>query len=65
MNRLRCAVVAAFLGGLIAGCGGDQPNPPAQEMTPEVGKSAADMMRKANSGMDPKKAKTANAPPKS
>ncbi len=64
MNRLRCAVFAGFLAGLISGCGEDQPNQPAQEMTPEVAKTSADMMKNANSGMDPKKAKEANTVPK-
>ena len=64
MNRLRCAVVAAVLAGLIGGCGEDQPNQPPKELTPEVAKSSADLMKNANSGMDPKKAKEANAVPK-
>jgi hypothetical protein len=67
MNRLRGAVISGILAGLISGCGEDQPNKPAQpnEVTPDFAKNTADMMKKANTGMDPKAAKAAgDATPK-
>ncbi len=64
MNRLRSAVVAGILAGIISGCGDDQTGHPAQkdELTPEFTKNTLDMMKKANTGMDPKQAKAANKP---
>ncbi len=46
-----------LMGVATTGCGEDQPNAPAQpkDLTPDFGKSTADMMKNANSGMDPKK----------
>jgi hypothetical protein len=65
MNRLRSAVLAGFLAGLIPGCGEDQPNRPAQpdEVTADFGKKSADMMKAANAGMDPKKARAGGSAP--
>ena len=66
MNRLRCALLAGFLAGLIPGCGEDQPNRPAspEEATPDFAQKSADMMKAANTGMmDPKKAKMGSSAP--
>jgi hypothetical protein len=65
MNRLRCAVGAGILGLIIPGCGEDQPNHPAtgDEVNKDFAQQSVDMMRKANSGMDPKQAKAVNTPP--
>jgi hypothetical protein len=61
---MRFALLAAFLGGIISGCGEDQPNAARPEqVTNEFATSSADMMRKANTGMDPKQA-NATAPAK-
>jgi hypothetical protein len=64
MKRLCSAVIAGILAGLISGCGEGQPNHPAQpnEVTPDFAKNSADMMKNANAGMDPKKAKDLNKP---
>jgi hypothetical protein len=64
MNRLRCAVLAGFLAGLLAGCGEEQPNTPAQpgEVNADFAKKTADMMKAANTGMD-KKAKAGSSTP--
>jgi len=66
MNRFRLMVFSAFVAaGMISGCGEDQPNAPAQpaEVNVDFAKKTADMMKNANSGMDPK-AKLAPAPEK-
>jgi hypothetical protein len=65
MNRLRCALLAGLLAGLIPGCGEDQPNRPAspEEATPDFARKSADMMKAANAGMDPKKARTGGMAP--
>jgi hypothetical protein len=66
MHRLRYAVGAAFLSGILAGCGGeDQPNAPAkpEEVNVDFAKKTADMMKAANTGMDPKKVKSAAGKP--
>jgi len=64
MRRLSLAIAAALLGCIISGCGEDQPNAPAQqsELTPDFAAKTADMMKNANTGMDPKAAKTKAAP---
>ena len=64
MNRMRHAVIAGILAGFVTGCSEDQPNHPAQpgEVTADFAKNSADMMKNANAGMDPKKAKEANKP---
>ena len=64
MNRVRCAVVAGILAGFISGCGDDQTGHPAQpsEVNADFAKNSADMMKNANAGMDPKKAKDVNKP---
>jgi hypothetical protein len=61
MNRFRLMLVTAFVAGMISGCGEDQPNAPAQpsEVNADFGKKTADMMKNANSGIDPKNAKPA------
>jgi hypothetical protein len=67
MHRLRRAVVTAFVAGIILGCGGEsQPNAPAspENMTPDFGAQSGDMMKNANTGMDPKKAKLPAHPAK-
>jgi hypothetical protein len=50
MSRLRGVVVMAILSGVIAGCGEDQPNTPAQptELGPDFAKKSQDMMKEAN-----------------
>lgn len=57
MHRLRYAFVAAFLAGILSGCGGEsQPNAPATQEDlndPNFGKNAGDMMKNANTGMNP------------
>jgi hypothetical protein len=65
MYRLRCALLAGFLASLIAGCGEDQPNRPAQpnEVNADFARKSADMMKAANTGMDPKKAKAGSSAP--
>jgi hypothetical protein len=62
MSRLRCLALAAILGGVLPGCGEDQPNAPAKssELGEDFAKKTADMMKNANSGMDLKAAKDAN-----
>ncbi len=64
MRRLSLAIAAAFLGCGFSGCGEDQPNAPAQpaEVTADFAKKTADMMKAANTGMDPKAAKSKGAP---
>jgi hypothetical protein len=65
MNCLRRALIVALLAGLVPGCGEDQPNKSASggDLTPDFAAKSADMMKAANSGMNPKAAKAANAPP--
>ena len=61
MHRLRTAVVAAFLTGVVLGCDGqEQPNAPAkpEEVNADFAKKSADMMKAANVGMDPKNLKS-------
>jgi hypothetical protein len=62
MSRLRCLALAAILGGVLSGCGEDQPNTPAQptELGADFGKKTQDMMKNANSGMDLKATKDTN-----
>jgi hypothetical protein len=65
MHPLRTAVAAAFVAGIISGCDGEsQPNkPPAPEnLTPDYGAKSGDMMKNANTGMDPKKARMPQKP---
>jgi hypothetical protein len=66
MKRFRGAFAVAFLAGLLTGCGEDQPNQPASgsDLTPDFAAKSADMMKSANAGMNPKAAKSANAPAK-
>jgi hypothetical protein len=60
---MRFALLTAFVAGIISGCGEDQPNSARPEqVNTEFATNSADMMRKANTGMDPKQAKQ-NAPP--
>ena len=56
MHRLQCVVGTALLAGILSGCGEDQPNAPAQpnEVNQEFVSKTADMMKSANTGMDPK-----------
>jgi hypothetical protein len=54
-------MAAAFLTGILTGCTGeDQPNAPAnpEEVNADFAKKTSDMMKAANTGMDPKKAKS-------
>jgi hypothetical protein len=62
MSRLRCLALMAILGGVLSGCGEDQPNPSAKpaDLGEGFAKSSQDMMKSANSGMDLKAAKDAN-----
>ncbi len=64
MYRFRLMLLSACVAGMISGCGEDQPNAPAQpgEVNVDFAKKTADMMKNANSGMDPKKSKPAPAP---
>jgi hypothetical protein len=63
MYRMRFALLIAFLAGISSGCGEDQPNSARPEqVNSEFAANSADMMRKANTGMDPKQAKQ-TAPP--
>ena len=57
MRRLQYVVGTALLAGVFSGCGEDQPNAPAQPSevnTKEFVNKTTDMMKAANSGMDPK-----------
>jgi hypothetical protein len=65
MHRSRLILCGAVLAGMMAGCGEDQPNAPAQpsEVTGQFAQKTVDMMKSANTGMDPKAArKTGGAP---
>ncbi len=66
MHRLRWMLLPALMVAFVAGCGEDQPNPPAaaSETNADFSKKTADMMKNANTGMDLKKAKAeaASAP---
>jgi hypothetical protein len=68
MRTLRYILLGAFLCAPCAfmGCGEDQPNAPAQpaEVNADFAKKTADMMKSANSGMDPKAVKKSGAPAK-
>ena len=62
MYRFRWAVLGGVLACYAGGCGGeDQPNASAkpEEVTEDFAKKTADMMKAANSGMDPKALKKA------
>ena len=63
MHRLRLMLLPALMLGFVAGCGEDQPNPPASasETNADFSKKTADMMKNANTGMDLKKAKADGA----
>ena len=64
MYRLRLTLCAAFLAGMISGCGdsSDSPNATPPEATDaDFAKKTADMMKDANAGMDLKKAQQQNA----
>jgi hypothetical protein len=63
MYRFRVMVLSALMAGMISGCGEDQPNAPAQpgEVNADFAKKTADMMKSANSGINPKNAKQAPA----
>jgi hypothetical protein len=65
MYRFRLMLLTAFVTGMIAGCGENQPNSPAQpsEVTADFAKSTADRMKAANASIDPKKAKLPPSPP--
>ena len=57
MRRLQYVVGTALLAGVFSGCGEDQPNAPAQPSevnTKEFISKTTDMMKAANTGMDPK-----------
>jgi hypothetical protein len=59
MFRLRHVFAAAFVGAFLVGCGQDQPNEPtaAEDIDEEFIQNSAEMMQKANTGMDPGKAR--------
>jgi len=66
MHRLRYVFAAAVLVGFIPGCGGeDQPNASAtpEQVNADFGAKSAELMKNANTGMDPKKAKSGGAAP--
>ncbi len=56
MRRLSLAMAVALLGCVFSGCGENQPNAPAQpsEVNADFAKKTADMMKDANTGMNPK-----------
>lgn len=65
MRRLQYVVGIAFLAGLCSGCGEDQPNAPAQPnevKSKEFVTKTVDMMKAANTGMDPKTLKKMQSP---
>jgi hypothetical protein len=64
MYRFRLMLLSVFVAGMISGCGEDQPNAPAQpgEVTVDFAKKTAEMMKNANSSIDPAKAKLPAAP---
>ena len=56
MHRLRYVLFVGVLGGLVSGCGGEtQPNAPAapEAVNADFAKKSADMMKSANTGMNP------------
>lgn len=57
MRRLSLALAAGFLACLFSGCGENQPNAPAEpsDVNADFVKKTTDMMKEANTGMDPKK----------
>ena len=59
MNRLRLMLIARHSGRVCRGLrrGSAQCAPQADQAPADFGKKTADMMKNANSGMDPKKAK--------
>lgn len=61
-SLIAASILSIGLIGLgTAGCGEDQPNKPAQPedvSSADFAKKTADMMKDANTGMDPKKAGT-------
>jgi hypothetical protein len=63
MRRLSLAIAAAFLGCIFSGCGENQPNAPAEpsDVNADFVKKTTDMMKAANTGMDPKAAKSKGA----
>ncbi len=64
MHRLCLALMALVLAVASAGCDGQsQPNAAAkpEELNADFSKKTADMMKAANTGMDPKAAKTGGA----
>jgi hypothetical protein len=72
VERMRClhyVVGTAFLAVVFSGCSEDQPNAPAQpsEVNKDFVSKTTDMMKAANSGMDPKmlkKGQSQSAPKK-
>jgi hypothetical protein len=60
MRRLYSSLAAVFLASTLGGCGENQPNSPAkpEDQSPDFGRQTGDMMKSANSGMDPKKLKS-------
>jgi hypothetical protein len=63
MYRFRVMLLSGLMAGMTSGCGEDQPNAPAQpgDLNADFAKKTADMMKSANSGIDPKIAKKAPA----
>jgi len=60
MRRLTLAIAALLLSCAFSGCGESQPNAPAEptEVNADFAKKTADMMKDANTGMDPKAVKS-------
>lgn len=62
MHRLRFALIVGILAAAAPGCGGEnQPNAaakPEDVKDPAFINNTTDMMKQANTGMDPKAAKT-------
>ena len=66
MYRFRAAILAGFLACYAGGCGDEsQPNAPTppEAVNEDFTKKTADMMKSANSGMDPKNLKKASGTP--
>jgi len=64
MHRMRFVLIAGVLAGFVPGCDGEnQPNAPAQpgEVTEDFAKKSAEMMKNANTGMDPSKLRPGGA----
>jgi hypothetical protein len=64
MRRFCSALVVITMAIALGGCGENQPNAPAnpQEQSADFGQKAGEMMKTANTGMDPKNLKSGGPP---